>query len=147
LAKLEAVGLIRMKQSANQKLYQVNQKSHLFSELRSIVIKTFGLVDVLQEALKPIVSRIQIAFIYGSIAKHEDKVHSDIDLMLIGNDLSYAELYPLLERAQKKLGRQVNPTCYTSEEWARKQKEGNNFINQLIKQPKIFIKGTENDLI
>jgi hypothetical protein len=147
LAKLESVGLITMKQAANQKLYQVNRDAHLFSELRSIVLKTFGLVDVLLEALKPVASQIQIAFIYGSIARHEDKVSSDIDLMLIGNNLNYAELYPLLESAQVKLWRQVNPTYYTIEEWARKHKEANNFISQVIKQPKIFLIGTEDDLI
>jgi predicted nucleotidyltransferase len=147
LAKLEAVGLVTMKQVGNQKLYQANRETYLFLELRSIVLKTFGLVDVLQEILKPIASQIQVAFIYGSIAKNEDKAESDIDLMLISNELSYTELYPLLEIAQAKLGRQVNPTCYAPDEWARKHKEGNNFINQVIKLPKIFLIGTENDLV
>jgi hypothetical protein len=147
LARLVAVGLIMVKRSGNQKQYQVNKEAHLFPELRSIVLKTFGLVDVLQEALKPMLPQIQIAFVYGSIAKHEDKVNSDIDLMLIGENLSYADLYPVLEGAQAKLGRQINPSCYTLKEWSRKHKEGNNFISQVMKQPKIFLIGSENDLI
>ncbi len=147
LAKLETVGLITLTTFGNQKLYQANRDTPLFAELHSIVLKTFGLSDILKEDLKPIASQIQVAFIYGSIAKHEDKANSDIDLMIIGEDLSYAVLFPLLEKAQTQLGRKVNPTCYTSKEWMRKYKEGNNFINQIIKQPKIFLIGTEDALI
>lgn len=147
LAKLESVGLITMTPSGNQKLYQANRNTPLFAELHSIVLKTFGLSDILRKTLEPITSQIQVAFIYGSIAKGEDKANSDIDLMIIGDKLSYADLFPLLEDVQAKLGRQVNPTSYTPKEWTRKQKEGNNFINQIIKQPKIFLIGTEDVLI
>jgi predicted nucleotidyltransferase len=146
LAKLEAVGLITMKPFGNQKLYQVNRDTPLFAELHSIVLKTFGLVDVLKEMLEPITSQIHVAFVYGSIARREGNVNSDIDLMIIGDNISYADLYPLLETAQTTLGRQVNPTCYSPKEWARKHKEKNNFITQVINQPKIFLLGTENDL-
>lgn len=146
LAKLEAVGLLKIHQVGNQKQYQANQEAPIFSELRNIVLKTFGLADVLRETLRPFTSRIQVAFVYGSVAKQEDTTNSDIDLMLLGDNLSYAELYPLLEKVQIKLGRQINPTSYTPMEWARKRKEGNHFIAQILKQPKIFLIGTENEL-
>lgn len=147
LARLVEAGLVTVKEQGNQKQYQANQAAHLFSELRSIVLKTFGLVDVLRDALTPMSSSIQFSFVYGSVAKGEDKANSDIDVMLIGKNLSYAEVYPLLENAQTRLGRQVNPTCYTIEEWVRKHREGNNFISQVITQPKMFLIGSENDLI
>ena len=141
------IGLITMNSLGNQKLYQANQNTPLFFELHSIALKTFGVSDLLKEALEPIHAQIEVAFIYGSVAKGEDKANSDIDLMVIGNDISYADLFLLLEKAQAKLGRQVHPTSYTLEEWARKYKEGNNFINQIIKQPKIFLIGKEDGLI
>lgn len=147
LARLVEVDLVNVKQCGNQKQYQVNQQANLFAELRSIALKTFALADVLREALSHMFAQIQFAFIYGSVARQADKANSDIDIMIIGKGLSYVEIYPLLESAQIKLGRQINPTFYTIEEWSRKQKEGNNFINQVIKQPKIFLIGTENDLI
>ncbi len=147
LERLVTVGLILVKPSGNQKQYQANQGSFIYPELRSIVQKTFGLVDILREAISPRSSHIRVAFIYGSIAKQEDNAGSDIDLMLIGEDLSYADLYPLLENSQAKLARQINPTCYSQEEWSRKRDDGNNFINQILKQPKIFLIGTERDLI
>jgi predicted nucleotidyltransferase len=147
LEKLTSANLITLTRVGNQKLYQVNQGSPIFSELRSLVQKTFGIADIIREMLMPMFARIQIAFIYGSIAKGEDKASSDIDLMVIGNELDYPELYLLLETAQAKLGRQVNPTFYTHAEWIKKYKSGNNFINQVIKQPKILIKGSEDELI
>lgn len=146
LMKLSSVGLLIVKHVGNQKIYSVNKDSHIFAELRDIVLKTFGMADVLHEALDPVISKICVAFIYGSVAKHEDKANSDIDLMIIGDELSYADLYTQLESAHKKLGRQINPTFYTPKEWAHKHKDGNNFIVQVKMQPKIFIVGNEDEL-
>ena len=146
LAKLTSVGLLIVKQVGNQKRYQANRATPLFSELRSIVLKTFGLADVIRETLSPLNQHIHLAFIYGSIAKQEDTASSDIDLMLISDSLTYAEIFQLLESAEIKLGRKINPTFYSSTEWTRKYKEHNNFITQILKQPKIFLIGTEDEL-
>jgi predicted nucleotidyltransferase len=144
LAKLAAVGLITLQQIGNQKQYQANQNSPLYSELRSIVLKTFGLADVLREVINIFGSKIQFALIYGSVAKQEDTASSDIDLMLIGT-LSYADLYPILEKSEHQLGRRINPTCYSASEWIRKKRENNNFVIQVLSQPKIFLIGTEDE--
>jgi len=146
LVKLVSVGLINVKKMGNQKQYQVNRNANLFPELRSIVLKTFGLAEVINGSLQPIVKHIDFAFIYGSIAKSEDKADSDIDLMLIGDNISYSIVFPLLEKAQKQLERSINPTCYSLSEWGRKRKQGNNFIIQILKQPKIMLIGEEDDL-
>lgn len=146
LEKLTAAGFVTVKNRGNQKQYQANPNTPLFSELRSIVLKTFGLADVLREALKPITSRIYLAFIYGSIAKQEDTANSDIDLMLLSDNLTYADLFHLLEKTETELGRTIHPTFYSRAEWKHKRKENNNFLTQIIKQPKIFLIGTENEL-
>lgn len=80
LEKLAAVGLITTQSIGNQKHHKTNCASPLFSELRGIVLKTFGLADVLRQALAPIASQIHIAFIYGSIAKQENTASSDVDM-------------------------------------------------------------------
>jgi predicted nucleotidyltransferase len=147
LAALSGAALITVKFSGNQKHYEANRQSPLFSELRGIVLKTFGLADVLGQALAPIVSQIHVAFIYGSIAKQEDTVNSDIDLMIISDNLTYADLFKLLENAVTQLGRSINPTFYSVSEWKRKIKASNNFVNLIIKQPKIFLIGNEDELI
>lgn len=145
LIKLTSAGLITMHQIGNQKHYQANRDTPLFSELRSIVLKTFGLADVIRNTLKSVKEQISFAFIYGSIAKQEDTAKSDIDLMIISDNLTYAELFKLLEKAEIQLGRSINPTFYSPSEWINKTKKENNFVNQLQKQPKIFLIGNEND--
>src|SRR5437899_952652 len=146
LEKLAVIGLITAQSIGNQKRYKANCDSPLFAEIRSIVIKTFGLSDVLRQALAPIASQIDIAFIYGSIAKQEDTSTSDVDLMLICDNLTYSDLFKLLEDTQVKLGRPIHPTFYSSSEWTRKYKANNHFLAQIIKQPKIFLIGTEDEL-
>ena len=138
LEKLTTVGLLTMESIGNQKHYTANFTSPLFTELRSIVLKTFGLADVLREALIPIASQIHIAFIYGSIAKQEETASSDFGLMLVCDNLTYADLFKLHEEAQVKLGRSIHPTFYSPAEWARRYQANNNFLAQIKKQPKIF---------
>jgi predicted nucleotidyltransferase len=135
LQKLASIRLITAQSIGNQKHYTANCTSPLFTELRSNVLKTFGLADVLREALTPIASQIQIASIYGSIAKQEDTATSDIDLMLICDNLTYADLFKLLEEAQVKLGHPIHPTFYSPAEWTGKYQAKNNFLTQLGNVP------------
>jgi predicted nucleotidyltransferase len=145
LGKLTISGLITLKKVGNQKRYKANQALSYYSELRNIIIKTFGLSDVVREALENLPSKkIKLAFIYGSTAKQTDTANSDIDLLLIGNDLTYADIFERLQETEAILGRKINPTFYTPSEWMAKYKEGNNFIRQLIEQPKIFLIGRED---
>jgi predicted nucleotidyltransferase len=146
LAKLTAAGLITVRQVGNQKRYQANRATPFFAELRGIVLKTFGLADVIRDALNPLAKDISFAFIYGSIAKQEDTAKSDIDLMIVSDQLTYAELFPLLEKAEAQLGRVIHPTFYSQSDWVRKYHQKNNFISQLVDQPKIFLIGTEDEL-
>ena len=146
LENLTCAGLVTVKQIGNQKRYQANRETPFFPELRSIVLKTFGLADVLRESLMSIAKQINIAFIYGSIAKQEDTAKSDIDLMIIGKKLTYADIFQLLEKAEVQLGRRINPTFYSPSEWLLKSKDGNDFVIKILKHPKIFLIGTENEL-
>lgn len=143
LARLTEAGFLLKEKIGNQIHYQANRANPLFFELRSIVLKTFGLSDVLKEALKSLSSEIELAFVYGSVAKHEDTANSDIDLMVISDKITYADLYLLLDKVEKEIGRPINPTCYSSADWLRKSKQNSNFINQIKQQPKIFIIGSE----
>lgn len=146
LAALASSGIILVKQIGNQKRYQVNQSAPIYHELHGIVTKTFGLGDHLRKAFLPLSSKIDIAFIYGSIAKQADTARSDIDIMFVSNKISYSEIYKFLEKIEKQLGRKINPTCYTPDEWRLKMKSSNHFIKNVAKKQKIFLIGTEDDL-
>jgi predicted nucleotidyltransferase len=146
LARLETCGLIISHRIGNQKHYQANRAAPIFQELYGIVQKTIGLADSLRRALEPLAPHIRSAFIYGSIAKGNDTAQSDIDLMVIGDDLTYSDVFSGLEQARDVLARPVNPTILDPAEWARKRKQADSFIEKIASQPKIFIFGSEVDL-
>lgn len=143
LARLEAAALVTVLRVGNQKHYQANPASPIFAELRSIVLKTSGMADVLRAALEPLWPCIEIAFVYGSIAKGTERADSDVDLMVIGALPSNAQLLEALLPAQAQLGRVVNPTLYTPEEFIQRVRDGRSFIARVLEQPKIFVKGSE----
>ena len=132
--------------SGDQKLYQANRKSPIFEELRSLILKTVGLLEPLRRALKPLSSDIRVAFVYGSVAKGTDTAKSDIDFMIIGRDLGYSNVYGMLQQAEKLVGRQVSPNLITIDEWRQKLAEKSPFVTRILQQPKLFVFGTENEL-
>jgi predicted nucleotidyltransferase len=146
LARLEASGLIVARRIGNQKHYQANAKSPLFAELRNIVLKTVGLAEPLRDALKPVASQIRAAFVYGSVAKATDQAGSDIDLMVVSDNLSYADVFGALDKLSRALGRNVNPTVYSAAEFSKRAKNENAFITRVLQGPKVWVIGTENDL-
>lgn len=146
LEKLAAAGLLTVRKIGNQKHYQANPSSPIFQELRGIVQKSFGVADELRKSLEPISAKIVVAFVYGSIARGEDTASSDIDAMLISDELSYPEVIEAFIGAEGKLGRTVNPTLYTPAEVRRKLVEDNSFMKRVTEQGKIFLIGTDDDL-
>jgi predicted nucleotidyltransferase len=146
LARLEESGLVTIRRLGTQKHYQANPGSPLFGELCAIARKTVGLVEPLREALAPLASKIVAAFVYGSVAKREDRATSDIDLMVVSNSLTYADVFEALEPFRAELGRSVNPTVYSSQELAGRVKDGNAFVTRVLAQPKLWVIGTEDDL-
>jgi len=146
LARLEQSGLVTVRRLGAQKHYQANPNSPLFTELCSIARKTVGLTEPLREALLPLTSKIIAAFVYGSVAKREDTALSDIDLMIVSDKLTYADVYAALETCSAKLDRTVNPTVYSRREMAKRVKEGNAFLTRVLEQPKVWVIGTEDDL-
>lgn len=146
LARLETSGLVTVRQLGSQKHYQANPESPLYKELIGIAAKTIGLAGPLREALASLAPRIVAAFVYGSVAKRRDTTRSDIDLMVVSDKLTYADVYGALEAAGAKLGRTINPTVYSRKELTRRVKEGNAFINRVLEQPKVWVIGSEHDL-
>ena len=146
LERMTSSGLITLELKGRQKHYQANRKSPIFQELRGIVRKTFGLADVLRNALTDYDQFVCCAFIYGSVAKGTDRAASDIDVMVIAEGLSYSHLFEGLAKAEEMLGRKVNPTLYAPEDFSRKVRDDNHFLTRVINQPKIMLIGDENDI-
>ena len=146
LARLAQSGLVTVKAVGNQKHYQANPASPIYDELCGVVRKTVGLAEPLRAALAPLAMQIKAAFVYGSIAKKEDTASSDIDLMLVSDTLTYGDVVLALQAATELLGREVNPNIFTSQDFAKRRKEGGSFVTRVMLQPKVWLIGGENDL-
>ncbi len=146
LEKLTSAGIVSVALSGNRKSYRANRQSPVFDELHGLILKTAGLVDPLRQALEAFRSNIEVAFVYGSVARGQDTGDSDIDLMIIGNELAYGETYAALQKAEKALLRPVNPSLMTPAEWKRRFADQNGFVRKVFQQPKLFVFGAENEL-
>ncbi len=140
LAKLVDAGLLSVEKRGNQNHYQANADNPIFSELKQIVQKSFGVVDVVKTALTPLLKQLEFAFIYGSMAKDSAHANSDIDLMLVGEALSYSEVMSLLDVAEQQLARTINPTLLGLVEFEKKLGDGQSFLTRVVEQPKLWIK-------
>ena len=146
LSRLELSGLVTVEWAANRKHYRANRSSPIFPELHGLILKTTGLSEPLRDALEPYKDKIRVAFVYGSVARETDTARSDIDLMVVGEDLTYSDLFTALQTAEKVLNRPINPTFLSAGDWRRKLDQKNPFILSVSNQPKIFIFGSEADL-
>lgn len=144
--RLTASQLINLHQQGREKYYQANPDSPLFNELRSLFEKTRGGEQLILQALKPLESQLKLALIYGSYAKQTDHANSDIDLLLISDNLTLEEVFAALEPAEKQLERQINPTLYTTDEFKNRREKGQSFITRLLAGTYKLLKGHPDDI-
>jgi predicted nucleotidyltransferase len=146
LNRLEKGGLIETRRVANLKQVRAYEGSPIFDELRLIILKTFGVVEVLREALSQLASDIELAFVYGSVAHGRDRASSDIDVLLISETLSYGQIMAALGPAEKQLGRAVQITQYTLDEFLERKRKSHPFVAEVLRRPKLMVIGTEDDI-
>ena len=135
-----------MKTVGSQKHYQANANSPIYAELHGITQKTVGLAEPLRDALAPLARKIRVAFVYGSVAKRQDTAASDVDLMLLSDELSYGDVFSVLEDVGVRLGRTINPTILSKQEFNKRLKRKEAFLTRVLTQPKIWLVGGEDDL-
>src|SRR6266850_4066041 len=143
LVRLTRVGLVTARKNGNRTYYRANCERPVHRELSSLVLKTNGLVGVLQEALKD--DDIPLAFVFGSIARGETQAKSDVDLMIIGS-LGLRRLTGLLSGAAEQIGREINPHILTLSELKERKRQRDHFLTSVLEAPKLFVKGTEDEL-
>jgi len=142
LKRLAEAGLVPSERVGNLRRFRANPHSPVFGELVALTRKTLGAEPTLREALQPLLPGLQGAWIYGSVAKQTDTAQSDIDVMLVGKNLSLAKVLELLMPVEAQLGRKINPTCYTPAEFARRRAEPDSFVNRVLAQPVLPLIGT-----
>jgi len=140
LRQLTAAGIITRDAVGRRAFFRANPGCPVFPELRDIVVKTFGVADVLRQALAPLARRIQTAFLFGSVVRGEFHRDSDVDVMLIGN-LTPAEAAAALAPAQERLSREVRAVVFRPEVFKACVAEGRRLLASILKSPKIVIIG------
>lgn len=143
IRQLVDAGLVARKIVGAQTLYSANQQSPVFAEIKNLVAKTVGMHDVLYEALDPLRKKINLAFVYGSVARSGEAEHSDVDLMVVGK-VDFSAVVSKLADAQRTLNREINPTVYSVKEFRGKVR--GNFLKNVLAEKKLFIIGDENVL-
>lgn len=145
LARLVDAGLVTRRKRANLVLYQANVRSPAFPHLRDLMVVTCGVGDVLRDALVPLAARIRVAFLFGSVARAEERNASDIDLFVVG-DVSFGDVVSVLHPTQLPLGREVNPVVYGADAFGDAVVESNSFIATVLEEPKVFLIGDADEL-
>lgn len=145
LNRLATAGLVDAQAVGNLRCFQANPQSPVYAELVALTRKTLGTVPVLQEALQPLQPGLRAAWVYGSVAKQSDTARSDIDVMLVGEDLTLSQVLAALEPAEAQLGRKINPSCYSPQEFERRRAEPDSFVNRVLSQPTLPLIGGTND--
>jgi len=138
------MGFLFTTKEANIRYYWVNKNFSIYEELKSIIFKTVGLADHLRDAISKL-GNVETAFIYGSVAKNLEDVKSDIDVMVIG-DPDMDALNEAINAAERDLGREVNYTVFTPEEWKERVAKKNSFVMDVLNNKKIFLIGGEDEL-
>lgn len=146
LQRLASAGLVEATRDGNQKYYQARKDGPIFPELHGLVVKTVGLAEPLRAALEPLADQVELAFVYGSVAKGTDRAGSDVDLLVVSDTVGYPELYEALEDAERALARPVNPTLLTREEWLRRSGERDSFVRRVAGGARLWLIGSERDL-
>lgn len=141
LNRLAEAGLVRSERVGNLRRFQANAQSPVYEELIGLTRKTLGIEPMLREALRPLTHDLQAAWIYGSVAKQTDTARSDVDVMLVGRNLLLSKVLKLLVPLEKELGRKINPTCFTPDEFKRRRAEKDSFVNRVLAQPTIALLG------
>lgn len=145
LARLAQAGLLTSERIGNQLRYAANRQCPIFEELASILRKTSGLADIVLDALVGFGKRIDVALIFGSVARGEERAASDVDVLIIGS-IDFVEAVKALHLAQEKIRREINPVVMSPEEFRRKQEEGDGFVGEILAKEKIFLMGDKDEL-
>lgn len=145
IALLVRAGILVTRRDGNRVYFQADRACPILPDLSKVLLKTVALVDPLKKALQSFADRINLAFIYGSIASSQERSDSDLDLMVIGA-ARLSEIATPVRKVERQLGRSINPTVYTTQEFVTKVKEGSHFLNSVLNAEILFVYGTEADL-
>lgn len=145
LQRLVSSGLVTVTRVGKQKHHQANPECPVFEELRGLVLKTVAMAEPIRQAFEPLAHRIALALIYGSVAKGTDTAASDVDLLVVSDQVMLEDIYLALAPVEAKLQRKFAPTLYTTTEFRERKSAGNAFLTRLLTDEHLVLVGTEDE--
>lgn len=143
LTRLATLGLIVAERDGNRLNYRV-LRTQRFEELRSLLVRELGLGEVIARHLDELAVPVRWAFVFGSAASGQDKLDSDIDLLVV-SEATDDDLVGPIAAAQRELGREIDLVRYQPADFARRRAEGNHFIVSVLQQPRLDVIGGPDD--
>lgn len=142
---LVEAGLLVRERDGGRVYYRANAACPVLPELRAFVEKTSGVAVAIRRALEPLADRVEVAFLFGSMARGAARADSDIDLFVVGR-ASFREVVGAISALQNEVGREINPVVMTSEEFQHRLGEPDRFFQNVLEGRKEFVLGGESDL-
>lgn len=145
--RLAGSGLVTVRAEGGRKLYQANPQAPIFEELRGLIAKTAGVAEQVRAGLEPARERIRFAILYGSVAKGQERAASDVDVLLVSDELTLEEVFALVAPVERSLSRSVSPTLYTTSEFVQRRQTGHPFLTKVLGGPHLVLLGHEDDVV
>jgi len=144
LERLMDAGLVESRRLGNLRLWSAARDSALVPVVRDLVRRTTGLAERLRKTLGHM-RGVQFAFLFGSYASGQDRLGSDIDLFLVGSP-DWDDLSKELASLSNEFGREINPVVWSLHQLATPTRTQQKFLRAVLRKPKIWIVGDDNEL-
>ena len=144
LKNLLSGGILKREIIGNQHRYQLDPRCPILQEIKGIIIKTVGVVELIKNALKSVEKDITKAFIFGSFASGDYGYESDVDLFMV-TGLTGLKVAGLIGDLQNEIGRAINVSQFRPEEFDRRKQNNDHFLSQVLNGPKIYIIGQSDE--
>ena len=140
--RLVDAGILQDRTLGRARLLRANLSNRAAAPLTQLLQVTFGPETVIGEEFA--LNNAERVLIYGSWA---DRYHgtpgpppNDVDVLIVGS-LDRADVYDAADRAQARLGMQVNPIIRTADQWAD---DADSLVLQIKSSPMVDVTAEGN---
>lgn len=142
---LSGAKLLHKEKRLNKIFYSLNKNYPLYDEFLRIFSKTSTMSALIYTNLSKI-GKIKFIVISTKFVRQIPIKEDEIYLLVVGI-IVVPEIAGIVSEAEKEFGREINYTVMTDEEFAFRKKNNDPFIWRFLKQPKVMLVGTEDDLL
>jgi predicted nucleotidyltransferase len=145
LARMEERGLVKKESRGNRIYYEFNKSYPFYEELLQLVTKTTGLgQQIIKNKNK--IGKIKFIMLSGRFVRQKEHRQQDVDLLVVG-EVVLPQLAAVIRSFESQLGREINYTVMTKEEFEFRKKRRDPFITSVLLGSRIMLKGDEEDLV